>query len=251
MSVIGSLTTRLRGARGALDDAVLIRARAAAAAATRTASSACQTLGATLAEQRAMLDSAADKGRLTVARSQDVRVTIRRTRDALERAKLLALNTGLDGAHQGEGRGRALVLLAEELMEVVRTGTSSLDELEKLFDELDSDHHALGHDVEAARNKSADLSQGLLRTQSSMRDSEDALAHLGRVLSETASTDLESARLLAEVAEHARGLVDALSALSQGPRRSLVWRALRPTLGPLLRLLRDLEAKTQRGEDGP
>lgn len=257
MSLLGLIAERMRNtARGAatrspLDDAVLVRSQQSAAESQKAAASACQQLGATLAEQRAQLDAAGDKGRLMLTRAQDARATMRRARDSLERAKLVALNTGLDGAKQGEARGRALVLVAEELANIARSGLSSLDELDQLFDEVEREREELGRDVEAARGKGDDLSQGLLRTQAALRSSQEAVERVGKLLGESAVGDLENARLLAEVAEHAHGLVTALSDLSEGSRTGLVWRALRPTLAPLLRLLRDLEARTQSGGDDP
>ena len=258
MSLLGLIAERIRGgaqpvasSRSPLDDAVLLRSQQSAVRANQSASSACQELGATLAEQRSQLDSAGDKGRLMIARGQDTRATMRRTRDALERAKLVALNTGLDGARQGEARGRAMVLVAEELTEVVRGGLTALDELEQLFGELENERDLLSRDIDAARNKGSELSQGLLRAQAALRTSEEAVVRFGKLLGETTEGDEDSARLLAEVAEHARGLVTALSDLSTRSRTSFVWRALRPTLAPLLRLLRDLEARTHSGEDAP
>jgi hypothetical protein len=257
MSLLGLIAERMRGAaqataaRSPLDDAVLLRSQQSAAESQNSAASACQQLGATLAEQRAQLDAAGDKGRLMVTRAQDARATMRRARDSLERTKLVALNTGLDGAKQGEARGRALVLVAEELANIARGGLTSLDELEQLFDEVEREREELGREVEAARSKGGEMSQGLLRTQAALRSSQDAVERLGKVLGAGSGGDLENARLLADVAEHARGLVTALSDLSEGSRTGLVWRALRPTLAPLLRLLRELEVRTHSGEDDP
>lgn len=252
MSVIRELAERMRqvlateatattAAYAGLDEAMLARAQSQAAASVQEAVSACQELGASVAQQRAHLDAASDRSRLLVARAQESRAHLRRIRDTLERVKLVALNTGLDGARVGEARGRALLLVAEELGELVRGGLGAVTDLGSLQAELDEDRDRLAADLAQARAKAGDVSQEILRAQSAQRRGEQAIDDLGQKLAEVSGTDAESARLFGEVAEHARGLLSALGALSSKPQRGLVWRALRPTLGPLLRVLRELE----------
>ena len=109
MSVIRELAERMRqvlateatattAAYAGLDEAMLARAQAQAAVAVQEAVSACQELGASVAQQRAHLDAASDRSRLLVARAQESRAHLRRGRGNLARGEVVAPKTGRGGA---------------------------------------------------------------------------------------------------------------------------------------------------------
>jgi hypothetical protein len=248
-SLLGGSADVSGGQRTTLDDALLLRAQDSAEKSAETALGASQAVGAVAAQQKSALDAATDRARLLHARGNDAEGSVARAREALERAKLVALNTGLEGSRLGEAKGRALVLVAEEVREIARMGLESLAELGGTLAQLDQERGALDHDLEAARQRAADLSQELLRIQAAQREAQVSVTELGRLLRSTTGSDPETARLLTQVADHARGLLGALSELSTKPQRGFVLRAVGPTLRPLLRLLRELDQRGRADEE--
>src|SRR5687767_6302258 len=118
--VLGLLRRAWPGAKdarstGALDEAYLFRAHESAALAAEAALSACQTAGASVAQQRGFLDAAVDAMRLLLSRAGEAHGGVRQAREALEQIRLVALNTGLEGARLGEPAGKPLTLVAEEI----------------------------------------------------------------------------------------------------------------------------------------
>jgi methyl-accepting chemotaxis protein len=230
-----------RSARGALDEALLFTSHEQASKAAATAMSVAQAAGATAAQQRSSLDAAADHSRLLASRGRDVRAAASQVREALERAKLVALNAGLEGARLGEPIGKALVAVADELRSAIGRALEALEEHLTLVGQVERDREKLRDQVENARQSAASLAEELLRVQASQREATAALGELGQGLKRTTGTDPEVARTLAAASEHARGLIDALNVLASRPQRNLALRALRPTIRPLLRLMRELD----------
>lgn len=62
-------------------------------------------------------------------------------------------------------------------------------------------------------------------------------------------TDPETARIVADAADHARALLTALTALAARPARASLIGSLGPTLGPLLDLIR--QQYRDDPDDGP
>ena len=230
-------------ARNGLDDALLLRAQDGAQTSSETALGAAQGVGAVAAQQKSSLDAATDRARLLHARGRDAEGMVSRVKDALERVKLVALNAGLEGSRLGEAKGRALVLVAEEVREIAHAGLEGLGELDGILAQLEEERGALDADLELARQRASDLSQELLRVQAAQRTAHGQVVELGRVLRSTTGSDPETARLVAQVADHARGLLGALSKLAEKPQRGFVLRALGPTLRPLLGLLKELDRR--------
>jgi methyl-accepting chemotaxis protein len=254
--LIHGLRDAVRGARDVagstrttLDEAALFsqheRANQAAAQSLR----ASQAAGATAAQQRSALEAAADHARLLVSRSRDMRGSAQQVREVLERAKLVALNTGLEGARLGEPAGKAMVAAADELRSVIGRALALLEEHLELLAQVEREREKLRDQVEQAKTGAGTLGDELMRTQNAQRDTTAALEELGTGLERSTGTDREAARIVATAAEHARGLLEALSALAGRPQRGAVARALRPTLLPLLRLMRELDRRdTENGE---
>ena len=253
--LVGALRTTVRGAREAaisarasLDEALLFSAHEQASKASQAAISTSQSAGATAAQQRSMLDAAADHARLLLARGRDVRAAAQRVRDELERAKLVALNTGLEGARLGESAGKALVSVADELRGVLGRAIEALEEQQQQVMQSEREREKLRELVDAARQGASALADELLRTQAAQRDAINSIDELGKSLQRTTGTDPDVAKALTTATEHARGLLGALEALSSRSQRGLVLRALRPTIQPLLRLMRE-ERGGPDGED--
>lgn len=248
MSVTGKLFEALRGVSGAqqprpnsLDVVTLFSAQERASKAAQTAQSSSQSAGASLAQQKNALDAAIDHARLLLARGRDLRAASTQVRDSLERVKLVALNTGLEGARLGDPAGKALVAVADEVRTQIGRSLDALDEHLALLTEVERERERLRDELENARQGAGGLADDLLRTQSAQREVNAAVEELGNGLQRTTGTDPQAARAVSEAAEHARGLLDALGKLSSQAQRGFVLRALSPTMKPLLRLIRDLD----------
>lgn len=243
-------TTRPPRAQSGFDGALLYNTHDAAVRSSQTATSTCQAAGATAAQQRSALDAAADHARLLVARGRDLRASAQQVRESLERAKLVALNTGLEGSRLGEPAGKAMVAVADEMRTLISRGLEGLEEHLALLAQVDRERDKLQEQVEHAGQRAAGLAEELLRSQAALRETNGALSKLGDGLSRSTGADPEMARAVSSAAEHARGLLDALSTLSGHSQRGLMWRALAPTIKPLLRLLRDLDQRSRDHNDG-
>jgi methyl-accepting chemotaxis protein len=247
----------VRGARGVagsarttLDQALLFSKHEQASVAASQSLRTAQAAGATAAQQRSALEAAADHARLLVSRGRELRGSVQQVGDALERSKLVALNAGLEGARLGEPAGKAMVAAADELRSVIGRAVGALEEHLSLLIQVEREREKLRDQVDQAKQSASALGDELLRAQTTQRDAVSSLEELGKGLEHATGTDREVARIVATAAEHARGLVEALRALSNRPQRSAVVRALRPTLLPLLRLMRELDRRETRNGAG-
>jgi methyl-accepting chemotaxis protein len=248
----GAITRAIRhdGAQGrsSLDDALLFEAQERALRAAETAVRLSQGAGATAAQQKSALDAAADQARMLVARGRDARGPVQQVRDTLERAKLVCLNAGLEGARLGEPAGKALVSIADELRSLATRSLEAVDELGSMQSQVEQDREKLLERIEQAQQRARELSEELLRSQASQRDAETALGELGKTLAKTSATDPDTARALSAAAEHARGLLSTLATLSARRDRGTILSALGPALRPLLDALRELYRGRPRQE---
>jgi methyl-accepting chemotaxis protein len=251
------LRDAVRGARGVagsarttLDQALLFSKHEQASVAASQSLRTAQAAGATAAQQRSALEAAADHARLLVSRGRELRGSVQQVGDALERAKLVALNAGLEGARLGEPAGKAMVAAADELRSVIGRAVGALEEHLSLLTQVDREREKLRDQVDQAKQSASALGDELLRAQTTQRDAVSSLEELGKGLEHATGTDREVARIVATAADHARGLLEALGALSNRPQRSAVVRALRPTLLPLLRLMRELDRRDTRNGAG-
>jgi methyl-accepting chemotaxis protein len=247
----------VRGARGVagsarttLDQALLFSKHEQASVAASQSLRTTQAAGATAAQQRSALEAAADHARLLVSRGRELRGSVQHVGDALERSKLVALNAGLEGARLGEPAGKAMVAAADELRSVIGRAVGALEEHLSLLTQVEREREKLRDQVDQAKQSASALGDELLRAQTTQRDAVSSLEELGKGLEHATGTDREVARIVATAADHARGLLEALGALSDRPQRSAVVRALRPTLLPLLRLMRELDRRETRNGAG-
>jgi methyl-accepting chemotaxis protein len=228
------------GGRSSLDDALLYRSHERAHTAAETAVRLAQGAGASAAQQKNALDSAADQARMLAARGRDSRLPTQQLRDSLERAKLVALNAGLEGARHGEPVGRALVGIADEMRALVTRALEALEEHVAMLADVDRDREKLLTQIEQAQQRARELAEELLRSQAAQRDAEVAVAEMGKTLAKASPTDPETARALTDAAEHAKGLLSSLRLLSARGDHGQTLGALGPALRPLWRALREL-----------
>jgi hypothetical protein len=98
----------------------------------------------------------------------------------------------------------------------------------------------------------SDIGQEAAHLQVAAKQATKSIEDLGARLRRATGVDPEVARAVAAATEHARGLMTALSTLTSAAREAPVVSALKPVIGPLVRLLREIEgdegAKSEGGK---
>lgn len=211
----------------------------AALEATKTAAAHANTeqreVNAGLARQRADLSTVQESVRNLVSRGRDLRNTLHVLRESVDRAKLSALNAGLEGARLGESVGKALVVMSDEQRNLLARALDALEEHGTLLAELERERERcvaglsqLGDD---ARQTGATFSRAEQQSQLTCA----FLDQLSADFSEAFGGDPEAARVMAEAAAQVRTAASSLRELTQ--RTPLGADALRELLSPLLALI--------------
>lgn len=222
-----------------IDDALLFRAYAAVQKAAEAALSASQAAGASSAQQRSALDAAVDAVKILFGRAREAKGSLSAAREALEQIRLVALNAGLEGARLGDPAGKPLVMVAEDVRSHAIRAMTALEQHTAALEQMDRDRDKLREQVDAAQQRTAEVARDLLATQAAQRDLSTSLAEVAERMKQVTRTDPETARIVADAADHARALMTALSSLAAGPHRASLLSSLSPTLGPLVKLLRE------------
>ncbi len=205
-----------------------------------------------MARQRAHIEGAGERASLVAARSEGLGPGAARVTEMFERLGVVALNAGLEGARAGEPQGRALLLLSEEIRANVVRGAEAAGELGRAVDEIAAESAEVRRQIERSRVEVSEVGQEAAQLQAAAALASKSLDDLGARLRRATGIDPEMARVVALAAEHARGLMTALSALSTAAQAGPVLGALRPVNRPLVRLLCEIEARSTDGDgDGP
>ncbi len=231
-----------------VEDALLFRSSEDAERLAESALSASQAAGASAAQQRSALDATVDAVKLLFTRSREARASVVAAREALEQIRMVALNAGLEGARLGDPAGKPLVLVAEDTRSNAARGLSALDQHAAALDQMDRDRDKLKEQVEGAQARTADVARDILQVQAAQRDVSTALTEVASRVKHVTRTDPETARIVADAADHARALLTALTALAARPARASLLASLGPTLGPLLELMRE-QYRDEPGEE--
>jgi len=231
MSESGSRPSPASAAQGAR----LLAALEATKAAATLANGEQRTASAGLARQHLELEAALEAAQNLAARSRDIRNSLEVLRQSVDRAKLSALNAGLEGARLGEPIGKALVVMSDEQRNLLARALDALQEHSALLAEVERDRDRclveLSHVNEDARQASAAL--GRAEQQSALTCA--LLGELRQDLVGFFGNDPETARAMAEAAAHVRTATASLLELTQ--RAPLGVDALRELLSPLLALI--------------
>ena len=195
---------------------------------------------ADLAKQQSAVDALREQSRHAQARAHELGASLVRITESFERLRLLALNVGLEGARLGEPSGRILGSVAEEVRVQSEQGVASVADLRGLIDEVIPTWNATVAGVERVRPTDADLRARIDGAQSLAQRIGSAVDDIGTWARRLSDSDPETARILAQATEHARGLVSSLSSLGERARREVIAATIGPSLQPLLRLLGDL-----------
>ncbi len=162
---------------------------------------------------RSELELLSDALRANPARSRELRTSVQLLREALERAKLSALNAGLEGARIGEPLGKALVDLAQDLRDQLNRAVATLEEHSAMLQDLERERERLTEAVESARGALFASHEAQSRAQPLKRDLDKALHDIENHVIQRLGSDPETARLLSSAAEQAKALRESLSGL--------------------------------------
>lgn len=197
-------------------------------ASRQKADQAVQALAQESARGRTLFDAVHDAARAQSLRSRELKESARQLRDPLERARLTALNAGLEGARKGDPVGKALVVMAEELRVLLARALDALAEHSAALSDVEREREQWVEQLGAARDLSAALFEKSRELQVIEAGAARALERLGGGVRRALGADPERARLLLRAAEHARALDDSLSRLTAGPHEPELSAVLAP-----------------------
>jgi methyl-accepting chemotaxis protein len=239
-----------RGSSAALDDTALWSAQEQAQRSLRESAARAERVAASVARQRALIEGAAERANLVAARSEGLTPSTARVSESFERLGVVALNAGLEGARAAEPHGRALLLLSEEIRANVTRGADAAAQLAHAVDEIATESAEVRRQIERSKVEVSEIGQEAAHLQAAAQQAARSLDDLGARLRRATGIDPEMARMVALAGEHARGLMTALSAISTATPAAPVLGALRPVIGPLVRLLGELEERSPDGDEG-
>jgi methyl-accepting chemotaxis protein len=197
----------------------------------------CSKANQGLQQCRSQIEACADQARRLEVRLRDAYGSIAQLAETLDRIKLVALNTGLEGARLGESSGKALVVIADEVRNLAARGLEVVASHVRLVEETEVEQRKLVQASETAQSLAMDLASLLRQTQECQFDALASLDMLEKSIEQVSGLDAGAALEVQRVAEHGQGLLSALEELST-PRRQKIARALLlPAVEPLLRAL--------------
>lgn len=201
-----------------------------------------------LQQCRSQIEACANQARRFEVRLKDGRHATAQLVETLDRIKLVALNTGLEGARMGEPAGKALVSVADEVRTLATRGLEIVVEQVQLLENAEAEQQILVQDAEQAQAQAKAISNLMSQACESQRDTLVGLAELERNIERASGIDPRTARELEQIAEHTQALLTALEQLTTDRRQRAVHGLVRPALLPLLAALtRD----STRGEPQP
>lgn len=182
---------------------------------------------------QAVIDAVRDGARVLVHRNRELRSSATAVRDSLERARLAALNAGLEGARLGEAIGKAVLVMADDVRVLLARATEALDDHVALFSELERERERWLDELSQTRELVAAAAQRLRELGGIEAASSQALSRLSGNLKRHLGNAPERARLLADAGSHLRALSESLDKLrALGPEGERSAAALvEPLLG--------------------
>jgi len=156
---------------------------------------------------------------------------------ALDRIKIVALNTGLEGARLGDLAGKVLVGVADELRQLTARGLELLLEQTSALEQLEKERLRL-RDVTERNQKHLTLLDNL---EQSCKEAEAgatiATLRLSQALERSTGLDGEAQARVVQTAERARELAALLAKFDKPAQRQVARQALLLELEPLLLFL--------------
>jgi methyl-accepting chemotaxis protein len=196
---------------------------------------ASQAATADASRAQAVIEAVHDGARGLVNRNRELRGTAGAVRDSLERARLAALNAGLEGARLGEPVGKAVLVMAEDIRVLLTRATDALEEHVSLFSELERERERWLDELSQTRELVAAAAQRLRELGGLESASGQALARLHANLLRHLGDEPEKLRLFAEASAQVQALSESLVRLrSLNPEGDASLSALVEPLAALL-----------------
>lgn len=221
---------------------IMAALEAAASAAGQTVTNQ-KAASALVHRQHGALDAVQDAGQKLGARGRDLRNSLQLLRESVDRAKLTALNAGLEGARLGEPIGKALVVMGDEVRNLLARALDGLEEHAALLAEVDRERDRYLSDLARVSDASHAVGGELARAEEKSQLTAALLGEVRTELRELFGTDPETARILASSAGQVKTLAGSLAELSE--RAPLDRKSLRELLAPLLALVAE-DAERER-----
>lgn len=221
---------------GPEDEARLLRMLEAAEAASEEAQRALEAAGSAANRRSGEMDSISDGAQRLVSRGRDVKANVQHVRDMLERAKLTALNAGLEGARLGEPIGKVMVSVSDELRVLLARSIDEIDDHSNLLVEIERERERWLSEINPVFEGCRALGSELSRIHALQRASSSALGTLGSELRRAIGGDPEALAMIAEASELAHNLAKVLSTIAEKRPDQLSGDTLGRLLEPLLSL---------------
>jgi methyl-accepting chemotaxis protein len=204
---------------------------------------------ATTARQQGIIDAIGEVAHNADGRAGDLGEPMARLAASLDRLRLVALNVGLEGARLGDPAGRALTSVADEVRAQGDRGAEALQDAKTVLHEVTASWAQVRTRANDLRTMHAQAVTQVGSLQSLAQDVVRDIEDVGTWARKLSETDPETALILSQAADHARGLINALTSLGGRARRDLVRSALGPSLQPLARALADI-TRGSKGDKG-
>jgi len=182
------------------------------------------------------LDGVGEAARGAPGRGRELRASLQLFYEALERAKLSALNAGLEAARLGDPAGRIVLELSGDLRELVANAVQALEAHAALLNESERERDGFLSGVAAARETMTNVGRHLAALGRERQELVSALSGVEGALAPVLGADPRVARLLLELGEQSKGLARSVAALAREPSAPSMDR-VRQALAPLLEAL--------------
>ena len=188
-----------------------------------------------MAHQQSELEAVQESAQKLATRSRDIRNSLLLLRESLDRAKLSALNAGLEGARLGEPIGKALVVMSDEQRNLLARALDAMDEHSALLAEVDRDRDRCSGELSQLSERTRQAAAALTRAGGQSQLTCALLHEVRRDVGQLFGMDPEAEQAIAEARAHVRSAAQSLFELTQ--RAPLGAAALRELLSPLLTLI--------------
>lgn len=235
----------------AIEDAMLWSAHEQVTKCLDDSAALSERVATSVARHRAQVDGTVERAGAAEQRSEAVRAVAARVDEVFDKLALLALNAGLDGVRSETPEARALSHVATEVRGHAARGDEVACELRAALGELEREIVEIRKMAERGRGDAGELGHETSKLNAAMQHARQSAVELGLRLRKATGIDPEVARAVHQAADHARGLMSALSALTATGGASLVKTALGPVVVPLGRMLAELGAPDAADDDEP
>lgn len=194
-----------------------------------------RTASTIVARQHGEIDALHEAQQRLGSRSRDMRNSLQLLRESLDRAKLTALNAGLEGARLGDPMGKALVVMGDEVRNLLARAVDALEEHGTLLGEIERERERSLAELSRVGDGARELRRALSQAEEQSQLCSALLAEIEQDVASAFGTDRQTARVLADSATRVQELAATLGEIAQ--RSPETEQALAELLRPLLSLV--------------